>query len=198
MGVQPSPKVQNSAKAQTPSVNKATAAASAASPVAATTKKNRNNKEEETVRKLFVQATEKKDNFSQWCFEYLKKVQAPIDVPTFVSFLKDVESPFEVQDYVRSYLGEGKEAKEFAKQFLEQRSRWRQSQRSVQQYEEDNMCIPAKAVNPGQVSDFHEVKSKAKKSKKKMQKVDASLLGFSVSASTDRINVGERDFVDGM
>jgi hypothetical protein len=31
-----------------------------------------------------------------------------------------------------------------------------------------------------------------------MQKVDASLLGFSVSASTDRINVGERDFVDGM
>jgi hypothetical protein len=28
--------------------------------------------------------------------------------------------------------------------------------------------------------------------------VDASLLGFSVSASTDRINVGERDFVDGM
>lgn len=31
-----------------------------------------------------------------------------------------------------------------------------------------------------------------------MQKVDASLLGFSVSAPTDRINVGERDFVDGM
>merc|ERR1712071_150342 len=57
---------------------------------------------------------------------------------------------------------------EFAKQFLEQRSRWRQSQRSVQQYEEDNMCIPAKAVNPGQVSDFHEVKSKAKKCKKSM------------------------------
>lgn len=63
-----------------------------------------------------------------------------------------------MQDYVRSYLGEGKEAKEFAKQFLEQRSKWRQSQRNVQQYEEDNMCIPAKAVNPGQVSDFHEVK----------------------------------------
>jgi len=72
--------------------------------------------------------------------------------------MQDVESPFEVQDYVRSYLGEGKEAKEFAKQFLEQRSKWRQSQRNVQQYEEDNMCIPAKAVNPGQVSDFHEVK----------------------------------------
>merc|ERR1719222_624692 len=195
---QPSPKVQNSAKAQNASVNKPAATKTAVSSAAATTKKNRSNKDEETVRKLFVQTTEKKDNFSQWCFEYLKKVQAPIDVPTFVSFLKDVESPFEVQDYVRSYLGEGKEAKEFAKQFLEQRSKWRQSQRNVQQYEEDNMCIPAKAVNPGQVSDFHEVKAKAKKPKKKRQKVDASLLGFSVSASTDRINVGERDFVDGM
>jgi PERQ amino acid-rich with GYF domain-containing protein len=72
--------------------------------------------------------------------------------------LQDVESPFEVQDYVRSYLGESREAKEFAKQFLEQRSRWRQLQRSVQQGEEDNMCIPAKAVNPGQATDFHEVK----------------------------------------
>jgi hypothetical protein len=72
--------------------------------------------------------------------------------------LQDVESPFEVQDYVRSYLGESREAKEFAKQFLEQRSRWRQLQRSVQQGEEDNMCIPAKAVNPGQPTDFHEVK----------------------------------------
>lgn len=123
-----------------------------------------------------------------------------------------------MQEYVRLYLGEGKDAKDFAKQFLDQRSRWRQMQRNVQQYEEDNMCIPAKAINPGQASDFHEVKvsshlihyqrensnyyyflqSKSKKSKKKMQKVDASLLGFSVSASTDRINVGERDFVDGM
>ena len=51
-------------------------------------KKNRTNKEEETVRKLFGQTAEKKDSFSQWCFEYLKKVQAPIDVPTFVCFLK--------------------------------------------------------------------------------------------------------------
>ena len=59
---------------------------------------------------------------------------------------------------MRSYLGEGKEAKEFAKQFLEQRSKLRQLQRSVQQYEEDNLSVPAKAVNPGQASDFHEVK----------------------------------------
>lgn len=26
-------------------------------------------------------------------------------VPTFVSFLRDIESPFEVKDYIRMYLG---------------------------------------------------------------------------------------------
>jgi len=65
-----------------------------ANPAASATSKknNRSNKEEEAVKKLFNSqqqaVAEKKDSFSQWCFEYLKKVQAPIDVPTFVSFLK--------------------------------------------------------------------------------------------------------------
>ena len=27
-------------------------------------------------------------------------------VPTFVSFLQDLESPFEVKDYIKMYLGE--------------------------------------------------------------------------------------------
>ena len=47
-------------------------------------------------------------------------------VPTFVGFLKDVESPYEVTDYVRSYLGDSKAAKDFTKQFIEKRSRWKQ------------------------------------------------------------------------
>lgn len=37
----------------------------------------------------------------------------------------DVESPYEVHDYVRSYLGEGKDAIEFGKQFLERRSKYK-------------------------------------------------------------------------
>lgn len=46
-------------------------------------------------------------------------------VPTFVAFLKGLESPFDVNDYVRSYLGENKESREFAKNFLEKRSYYR-------------------------------------------------------------------------
>ena len=44
-------------------------------------------------------------------------------MPTFASFLKEVDSPYEVHDYVRAYLGDTPEAKEFAKQFLDRRAK---------------------------------------------------------------------------
>lgn len=44
-----------------------------------------------------------------------------ISVPTFVGFLKDIESPYEVKDYVKCYLGESKDSSDFARQFLERR-----------------------------------------------------------------------------
>lgn len=43
-------------------------------------------------------------------------------MPTFVSFLRDVESPYDVQDYVKSYLGETAKSMQFAKDFIEKRS----------------------------------------------------------------------------
>ena len=42
-----------------------------------------------------------------------------------MTFLKDIESPYEVNDYVRSYLGENKDSRDFAKHFLEKRSFYR-------------------------------------------------------------------------
>lgn len=50
-------------------------------------------------------------------------------VPTLVAFLKELESPYDVHDYIRSCLGETLEAKEFAKQFLERRAKYKASQR---------------------------------------------------------------------
>lgn len=43
-------------------------------------------------------------------------------VPTFINFLRDVESPNEVMEYVTEYLGDRKEVKNFVKQFLERRA----------------------------------------------------------------------------
>lgn len=55
-------------------------------------------------------------------------------VPTFASFLKEVESPYEVHDYVRAYLGDTPEAKDFAKQFVERRAKQNANQQKpVQQ-----------------------------------------------------------------
>lgn len=48
---------------------------------------------------------------------------AALPVPTFASFLKEVDSPYEVHDYVRAYLGDTPEAKDFAKQFIDRRAK---------------------------------------------------------------------------
>jgi len=78
-----------------------------------------------------------------------------VSVPTFVGFLKDIESPYDINDYVRSYLGSGQDAREFAKNFVERRSKWRNAQKKA--VAEDDMCKPAAAVNPND-NDFLEVK----------------------------------------
>jgi PERQ amino acid-rich with GYF domain-containing protein len=77
-------------------------------------------------------------------------------VPTFIGFLRDIEAAYEVKEYVRMYLGDGKQCSEFAKQFLEKRSKWKSSQRP--QTEADDLCKPAPAVNPNTSTEFQEVK----------------------------------------
>lgn len=98
------------------------------------------------------------NDFTRWCFD---KVQAiggiSVDTPTFVGFLKEVESPYEVGDYIRTYLGDGKKARVFSREFLERRSRWKNARKDGEGSFEDNLCQPARAVNPNQ-NDFQEVK----------------------------------------
>lgn len=67
-----------------------------------------------------------------------------IAVPTFVSFLKEVDSPYEVHDYIRAYLGDTSEAKEFAKQFLERRAKQKASQQRQQQQQQVYSCKVAR------------------------------------------------------
>ncbi|XP_026672013.1 GRB10-interacting GYF protein 2-like isoform X2 [Ceratina calcarata] len=159
--------------------------------------KSKNKREEELVKKLFEQNTAKTDDFTQWCNKALSGLQVSVDIPTFVGFLRDIESAYEVKEYVRDYLGDNKQSSEFAKQFLEKRSKWRSAQRP--QAQADDLCKPAPAVNPNAPTEFQEVKGKSKKPKKgKMYKVDNRILGFSVTAAPDRINVGDRDYGEGV
>ena len=48
-----------------------------------------------------------------------------IDIPTFVSFLREVEHDYEVEDYSRQYFGNGKEVLNFAHKFMEKRKQIR-------------------------------------------------------------------------
>lgn len=54
-----------------------------------------------------------------------------------------------------SLLGETKECTEFAKQFLERRSKYKNQQRAANAHIDD-MCSPAPAITPS--NDFQEVK----------------------------------------
>ncbi|EDS31257.1 conserved hypothetical protein [Culex quinquefasciatus] len=133
--------------------------------------------------------------FTGWCTRALTSLGSNVDIPTFVGFLQDIESPFEVKDYIRLYLGETKDCAEFAKQFLERRSKYKNQMRQKNAHIDD-MCKPAPAINPSS-NDFQEIKGKNKKIKKnKMTKLDNRILGFSVTAAPDRLNVGDRDYGD--
>ncbi|KAH8395729.1 hypothetical protein KR222_001389 [Zaprionus bogoriensis] len=139
---------------------------------------------------------EYENEFTIWCMKSLDNMSAKVDVPTFVTFLQDLEAPYEVKDYVRIYLGEGKDSSDFAKQFLERRSKYKNLQRA-QNAHNDDMCKPAPAITPSS-NENGDNKNKQKKIKKnKMTKMDARILGFSVTAAEGRINVGGRDYVEG-
>ncbi|CAB4067370.1 GIGYF [Lepeophtheirus salmonis] len=111
-----------------------------------------------------------RNKFEDWCTNALKSYTVQVDIPTFLSFLESIDCPFEVNDYVNSYIGEGKGPKSFAKEYLERRSKWRNSLKKNNKME-DNLMAPATAINPGEYSEFQSVKGIA----------------------SDRVNAGELD-----
>ena len=61
------------------------------------TKKNNKAKEENKVAAIFKESKGKPSNeFDEWCTNALDKLNPQVDIPTFMSFLNDVESPYEV------------------------------------------------------------------------------------------------------
>merc|ERR1712029_167444 len=176
---------------------------------------NKKAKEDAKVAAIFRGQKKPVNEFEAWCTQALQNLHAQIDIPTFMAFLNDIESPYEVNDYVKSYVGEGKGPKNFAKEYMERRSRWKNSMRQAQR-PEDDLLPPAHAINPNAPDDaFAAVfgghvgsgngghgnaggnagKGKGKKGKHQggTKKMDASfLLGFSV-ASSDRVNAGDID-----
>lgn len=172
---------------------------------------NKKVEEEEKLLKLFQGVNKsQEDTFMQWCEQTLHTLNTAnnLDVPTFASFLKEVDSPYEVHDYIRAYLGDTPEAKDFAKQFLERRAKQnanqqkpapQKQQQALKQQQQDSVwggtgsssVYQSNHTSGQQQQRFEAVTSGKKKKKQKMVRADPSLLGFSVNASSERLNMGE-------
>ncbi|XP_063162958.1 GRB10-interacting GYF protein 2 isoform X6 [Candoia aspera] len=184
--------------------NKNKSNASISKSIGVTSRHNKKVEEEEKLLKLFQGVNKPQDGFTQWCEQMLHALNTAnnLDVPTFVSFLKEVESPYEVHDYIRAYLGDTPEAKEFAKQFLERRAKQKANQQRQQQDSVWGMnhsslhTVFQTNQSNNQQSSFEAVQSGKKKKKQKMVRADPSLLGFSVNASSERLNMGEIETLD--
>ena len=58
-----------------------------------------------------------------------------------------------MNDYVKNYIGEGKGPKNFAKEYLERRSKYKNSLKSNHQHFDDELLTPAQAINPNRESE---------------------------------------------
>ncbi|XP_038831617.1 GRB10-interacting GYF protein 1 [Salvelinus namaycush] len=181
--------------------------------------------EEDKLLKLLQGIKTPQDGFTTWCEQMLhalntqaNNTSSPLDVSTIVAYLKEVESPYEVHDFIRSYLGDTMEAKEFAKHFLERRAKQKQNlQRQQQQLSKEvaglamnNFPLPdsMRGVSPSTLQSMFQAAQMGKEGlydtqgamKKKKQPVvlhsDPSILGYSYHNAGERLSLNEMEMVE--
>ncbi|XP_051541511.1 GRB10-interacting GYF protein 1-like isoform X2 [Myxocyprinus asiaticus] len=151
--------------------------------------------DEDRLLKL-LQGMKAQDGFTTWCEQMLHALNtsannsSSLDVSTIVAYLKEVESPYEVHDFIRIYLGDTIEAKEFAKQFLERRAKQKANHQRQQQQQLSkevsglNMNFPLQsmfqAAHMSKGGSLYDTQGgKAKKKSSMMLHSDPSILGYS-------------------
>ena len=60
--------------------------------------------EEEKVSSIFREKKQPENEFERWCHGALQNLNAQVDIPTFMAFLQDIDSPYEVSDILQSEL----------------------------------------------------------------------------------------------
>uniref|UniRef100_UPI003A5C4C23 GRB10-interacting GYF protein 1 n=1 Tax=Centroberyx affinis TaxID=166261 RepID=UPI003A5C4C23 len=185
--------------------------------------RRKRTEEEEKLLKL-LQGMKPQDGFTTWCEQMLHALNtsannssSSLDVATIVAYLKEVESPYAVLDFIRSYLGDTVEAKEFAKQFLERRAKQKANQqRQQQQLSKEvaslNMNFPLqdsmRSMNPstlqsmfqaahmGKAGLYDNQGGKMKKKQPMMLHSDPSILGYSFHNTGDCLSLNEMEMVE--
>ncbi|XP_023804697.1 GRB10-interacting GYF protein 1 isoform X1 [Oryzias latipes] len=186
--------------------------------------RRKRTEEEEKLLKL-LQGMKPQDGFTTWCEQMLHALNSSannsscsLDVATIVAYLKEVESPYAVLDFIRSYLGDTVEAKEFAKQFLERRAKQKANQQRQQQQQLSkdvgglNMNFPLqdsmRGMNPSTLQSMFQANHMGKaglydnqggKMKKKppmMLHSDPSILGYSFPNTSECLSLNEMEMVE--
>ncbi|KAJ3585580.1 hypothetical protein NHX12_014299 [Muraenolepis orangiensis] len=185
--------------------------------------RRKRTEEEDKLLKL-LQGMKPQDGFTTWCEQMLHALNtstnnssSSLDVATIVAYLKEVESPYAVLDFIRSYLGDTVEAKEFAKQFLERRAKQKANQqRQQQQLSKEvaglNMNFPLpdsmRGMNPsalqsmfqnthmGKAGLYDNQGGKMKKKQPMMLHSDPSILGYSFHNAGDCLSLNEMEMED--
>ncbi|XP_066506630.1 LOW QUALITY PROTEIN: GRB10-interacting GYF protein 1 [Hoplias malabaricus] len=174
--------------------------------------RRKRTEEEERLLKL-LQGMKPQDGFTTWCEQMLHALNtsanssSSVDVATIVAYLKEVESPYEVHDFIRSYLGDTVEAKEFAKQFLERRAKQKANHQRQQQQQLSkevaglNMNFPLQSMfqsaHMNKSSSMYDSQGgKMKKKPSMMLHSDPSILGYSFLGSSERMMLGEMETVE--
>ncbi|XP_071024104.1 GRB10-interacting GYF protein 1-like isoform X4 [Oncorhynchus clarkii lewisi] len=174
--------------------------------------RKKRTEEEDKLLKL-LQGMKPQDGFTTWCEQMLHALNtsannssSSLDVATIVAYLKEVESPYEVHDFIRSYLGDTMEAKEFAKQFLERRAKQKANHQRQQQQQQlskevsglSNFPIQSmfQAAQMGKGGMYDSQAAKMKKKQTMMLHSDPSILGYSFLGAGDRMNLGEMETVE--
>ncbi|XP_063326276.1 GRB10-interacting GYF protein 1 isoform X2 [Pelmatolapia mariae] len=185
--------------------------------------RRKRTEEEEKLLKL-LQGMKPQDGFTTWCEQMLHALNtsannssSSVDVATIVAYLKEVESPYAVLDFIRSYLGDTVEAKEFAKQFLERRAKQKANQqRQQQQLSKEvaglNMNFPLqdsmRGMNPntlqsmfqsnhmGKAGLYDNQGGKMKKKQPMMLHSDPSILGYSFHNTGECMSLNEMEMVE--
>ncbi|XP_041707033.2 GRB10-interacting GYF protein 1-like isoform X2 [Coregonus clupeaformis] len=175
--------------------------------------RKKRTEEEDKLLKL-LQGMKPQDGFTTWCEQMLHALNtsannspsSSLDVTTIVAYLKEVESPYEVHDFIRSYLGDTVEAKEFAKQFLERRAKQKANhQRQQQQLSKEvaglsvnNFPVQSmfQAAQMGTGGMYDSQAAKMKKKQTMMLHSDPSILGYSFLGAGDRMSLGEMETVE--
>uniref|UniRef100_A0A673CKW6 GYF domain-containing protein n=1 Tax=Sphaeramia orbicularis TaxID=375764 RepID=A0A673CKW6_9TELE len=173
--------------------------------------RRKRTEEEEKLLKL-LQGMKPQDGFTTWCEQMLHALNtsannssSSLDVATIVAYLKEVESPYAVLDFIRSYLGDTVEAKEFAKQFLERRAKQKANQqRQQQQLSKEvaglNMNFPLQSMfqanHMGKAGLYDNQGGKMKKKQPMMLHSDPSILGYSFHNTGECMSLNEMEMVE--